>query len=183
MRHFPNAAVFVFIPLFLLISSSVYPAIITSIENKEMLIVAEVAAQLRGDSERGTDTINHHAYRSHLRATSPTPTDSSQADLSLPNTNPSSSSSSHPMKTNTNSIPMNSEQDVTATAINPGDVLHTIWEDEDTPGNADIFYKRDGADYDPSIINLSGDAGSSTNAAIAVLGNNVHIVWQDDTYL
>ena len=47
--------------------------------------------------------------------------------------------------------------------------------------NNDIFYKRDGADFDPSIINLSNDAGSSFSATIAVSGNNVHVVWSDGT--
>ena len=70
------------------------------------------------------------------------------------------------------------ENDVTA--INTGDQVHTYWRD-DTPGNNDIFYKRDGADYDPTTVNFSNNAGISINPAIAVLGNNVHIVWIDAT--
>ena len=165
------------VPLLLIISSSVYLAVISSIENKELLVIAEAAVQLRGDNQRDTDTINHYVYRSHLGPISPTPTDSSPADLPLPNTYPSFSSS-HPLRANTNSIPMMDEDDdiISATAINAGDLVHVLWHE-----NNDIFYKRDGADFDPSIINLSNDAGSSFSATIAVSGNNVHVVWSDGT--
>ena len=67
-----------------------------------------------------------------------------------------------------------------ATAISEGGLLHVLWTD-DTPGNFDILYKRDGADFDPTILNLSNNAGGSLFAAIAVSGNNVHVVWHDDT--
>ena len=61
--------------------------------------------------------------------------------------------------------------------------MHVVWED-DTPGNADILYRRslDGGVTFPNVIkNLSGNAGLSDAPAIAVSGNNVHVVWQDDT--
>ena len=48
-------------------------------------------------------------------------------------------------------------------------------------GTTIIFYKRDGADYDPTTINVSNSAGSSFKTALAVSGNNVHIVWDDLT--
>ena len=37
-----------------------------------------------------------------------------------------------------------------------------------------------GASFGP-IINLSDNAGTSFRPAIAVSGNNVHVVWHDDT--
>ena len=37
------------VPMFLIISSSVYPAIMSGIENKEMPIVTKVIAQLKGN--------------------------------------------------------------------------------------------------------------------------------------
>ena len=37
-------------------------------------------------------------------------------------------------------------------------LVHAIW-DDNTSGNFDIFYKRDGADFDPTTINLSNNAG------------------------
>jgi hypothetical protein len=69
---------------------------------------------------------------------------------------------------------------VTITAIEPGDQVHTVW-DEAVSGSDDIFYKRDGADFDPSTINFSDDVGTSQNVAIAVVGNDVHIVWEDES--
>jgi hypothetical protein len=58
-------------------------------------------------------------------------------------------------------------------------LVHVLWHD-DIPGNFDIIYKRDGADFDPTIVNLSDNAASSFNPAVAVSGSNVHVVWQDD---
>ena len=49
--------------------------------------------------------------------------------------------------------------------------------------NNDILYRRStngGATFGP-IINLSNNAGFSGFPAIAILGNNLHVVWQDDT--
>ena len=66
------------------------------------------------------------------------------------------------------------------TAISEGGLLHVLWTD-DTPGNFDILYKRDGGHFDPTILNLSNNAGGSLFAAIAVSGKNVHVVWHDDT--
>ena len=67
-----RALIPVLVPMFLIISSSVYPAIMSSLENKELLVIAEAAVQLRGDNQRDTDTINHYVYRSHLGPISPT---------------------------------------------------------------------------------------------------------------
>jgi len=60
--------------------------------------------------------------------------------------------------------------------------VHVVWVD-DTTGNFDIFYKRStdgGATFD-STINLSNNDGDSEFPMIAVLGNEVHVVWHDDT--
>ena len=64
-----------------------------------------------------------------------------------------------------------------------GNNVHVVWQD-DTPGNTEILYRRslDGGATFPNIIkNLSGNIGSSFNPAIAASGNNVHVVWNDDT--
>jgi hypothetical protein len=55
-------------------------------------------------------------------------------------------------------------------SINSEKAVHTVWTDTTSE---DIFYKRDGADFDPTTINLSKSTGDSANVAIAVLGNNV----------
>ena len=67
------------------------------------------------------------------------------------------------------------------TSIGAAKAVHTIWADN-TPGDFDIFTtKRDGADHDPTTINISNNAGTSSSPAIAVSGNNVHVVWHDTT--
>ena len=63
-----------------------------------------------------------------------------------------------------------------------GNNVYVVWDDF-TPGNSDIFYRRSfdgGATFDP-IINLSNNAGQSTRPAIAISGNNVYVVWDDNT--
>ena len=57
------------------------------------------------------------------------------------------------------------------------------WHDN-TPGNFDIFYKRStngGANFTEPIKNLSSNAGESGDSTIAVSGNNVQVVWDDNT--
>ena len=63
-----------------------------------------------------------------------------------------------------------------------GNNVHIVWHDT-TPGNSDILYRRstDGGATFGSTINLSNNAGNSCYPAIAVSGNNVHVVWEDDT--
>ena len=64
-----------------------------------------------------------------------------------------------------------------------GNNVHVVWEDV-TPGNCDILYRRStdsGATFPNVIKNLSSNAGISQLPAIAVSGNNVHVVWEDDT--
>ena len=52
---------------------------------------------------------------------------------------------------------------------------------DSTLGDFEILYKRDGADFDPTTLNLSNNAGESLSPAISVSGNNVHMVWRDIT--
>ena len=154
-----------------------YPAIMSSIENKEMQIISKVMAQLKEDEKIQID--NHSILPTpntlDLIPFSPTPIDPIF-----------SATSSRSLESNDTPTPATMQQQdeeegkMTATAINTGDQVHTIWRD-DTPGNFDILYKRDGADYDPTTVNFSNDSGLSNDAAIAVLGNNVHIVWVDAT--
>jgi hypothetical protein len=153
-----------------------------SIENKEMLNVTEVKAQLNGDNQRDAYSNTHHSYRLQLGPTSSTPIDPSP--FNMPITDLAPSSSVQPVKTNTDSIPVDSEKDddiMTTTSINPGDLLHTLWVDATPSGTFHIFQNRDGADYDPTTVNLSNDVGANSGIepAFAVSGNVVHVVWRD----
>ena len=64
-----------------------------------------------------------------------------------------------------------------------GNNVHVVWTDE-TSGNPEILYRRsiDGGNSFPNVIkNLSGNTGTSTISAISLSGNNVYVVWTDDT--
>jgi hypothetical protein len=140
------------IPMFLIVSSSVYPAIVSTVENKEMKIIVEVLAQLK---KNNIDTSNIHATmpvsesQDIIAPSSPTPINPTFSATPPTFRDPSAT----PM-----SIQQQDEVDngMVANVINPGDQVHTVWEDE-TPGKTDIFYKRDGADFDPSTVNFSED--------------------------
>jgi hypothetical protein len=58
--------------------------------------------------------------------------------------------------------------------------VYVVWSD-DTTGNNDILFKKstDKGTSFSSKINLSSNAGDSTNPRIAASGNSVYIVWQD----
>ena len=176
--NIPNRALIpVLVPMFLIISSSVYPAIISSMENKEMQIISKVMAKL---NEKNIDTSSHHANlplssSQDLTPTSPTPIDSSLSS------SPSTSKELNATQTTPQQQQLDEEVDnkMVANVINSGEQVHTVWTDN-TPVNNDIFYKRDGADFDPTTENLSDNAGISISPAIAVAGNNVHIVWEED---
>jgi hypothetical protein len=43
---------------------------------------------------------------------------------------------------------------------------------------SNIFLKRDGADFDPSIINLSDNPANSRLPAMTVSDSNVYVVWK-----
>jgi hypothetical protein len=169
----------VLVPMFLIISSSVYPAIMSSMENREMKIISNVIAKL---NEKNIETSNNN-HRStmpmpsseELVPSSPTPIDPIFSATSSSDTQEKSSD-------NPSTIEQQQEGDnkMVANVINPGEQVHTVWTDQ-SPGDFDIFYKRDGSDYDPTTENLNNNAGfNSLDPAIAVAGTNVHIVWAEN---
>jgi hypothetical protein len=63
-----------------------------------------------------------------------------------------------------------------------GNNVYVAWADT-TPGRTDVFFKRStdrGDDFDRTK-NLSDNDGSALNPQIAVSGNNVYVVWFDNT--
>ena len=168
----PNLTVIlVLVPLFLIISSSVYPAIISTAQNKDMAIISKVLAQQK-QSNHGTSSYQSTKPLSSsqgITPTSPTPIE------------PTSSATPSTFKESTTMQQQQHEDaEMDATAISEGDAVHVIWSDT-TSGSNEIFYKRDGADFDPTTINLSNNAGASFGPVIAVSGNNIHVAWEDDT--
>ena len=165
----------VLVPLFLIVSSSVYPAIISSIENKEMKMTAEVLAQL---NDNNIDTSDLHSTMSFSSSQDVMPSSPTPIGPTL-SAAPSASKESSDTPT-TIQQKDEGEEMMDIKSISSGKAVHTVWVDN-TSGNFDILYKRDGADYDPTTLNLSKNAGSSTDAKIAVSGNNVYVVWDDFT--
>ena len=170
----PNRSLIpVFVPMFLIISSSVYPVIMSSMENKEMQIISSVMAQQKGNDN--ADTSRYQAHKQMLSSRIATPSSPTPIDPTFFSASPSKVSSDIPK------ISSDHDEDlITSYTINAGDLVHVLWQDG-TPGNNDILYKRDGVDFDPTTINLTNNAGSSEEPAIAVSGSNVHVVWDDDT--
>jgi hypothetical protein len=70
-----------------------------------------------------------------------------------------------------------------ALAVGPSGQLHLVWED-DTPGNAEIYYKRSpngGATWS-TTKRLTWTSADSERPALAVdSSGNVHLVWHDET--
>jgi hypothetical protein len=63
-----------------------------------------------------------------------------------------------------------------------GSNVYVVWQDA-TPGNSEIFFRASydkGANFE-DVINLSNNAGSSSNPQLAVSGSNVYLVWDDTT--
>ena len=63
-----------------------------------------------------------------------------------------------------------------------GNRVYVVWNDN-TSGNNEILYKRSvngGATFS-ATMNLSNNAGNSLQSAIAASGNNVYVLWTDDT--
>jgi hypothetical protein len=188
--HPNRALITVLVPMFLIISSSVYPAIMSGIENKEMKIISKVIAELQQK-----DNVISNRYQAHMEATnsdsitpsSPTPVHPSPTVLPANIPSPSTSSSSDsapPMEANATPSPRITQADdndntMTAAIINPGDLVHVLWLD-DTAGNLDIFHRRVGADFDPITINIMNGAQDLVDPAVAVSGSNVHVVWTDN---
>ena len=68
-------------------------------------------------------------------------------------------------------------------ALSPSGHIHVVWYDK-TPGNDEIFHKKstDGGSTWTSAKRLSWSSGRSYDPTVAVdSGNNIHVVWQDDT--
>jgi hypothetical protein len=63
-----------------------------------------------------------------------------------------------------------------------GNNVYVVWQDN-TPGSYDILYRRstDGGSSFSSTVNLSNNVGDSDLPAIAASGNNVYVVWFDNT--
>jgi hypothetical protein len=63
-----------------------------------------------------------------------------------------------------------------------GNNVYVVWQDN-TPGNYDIFftYSSDNGNSFAPVLNLSNNNGTSELPQIAVQGNNVYVVWQDNT--
>ena len=67
--------------------------------------------------------------------------------------------------------------------IDSGDTIHVVWSD-DTPGNADIYYKSsvDGGTTWSASKRLTWTSGKSSSPAMAIgAGDDIHIVWDDNT--
>ena len=99
--------------------------------------------------QKGNDNVDTSRYQAHMQMHSShiTSTPSSPTPI-----DPTLSATSSSRESSDASTTMRQQGEVAdkmiAAAINPGDLLHVLWID-DTPGNNDIFYKRDGADFDP----------------------------------
>lgn len=80
---------------------------------------------------------------------------------------------------NLSNNPAGSHQPTIAASANN---VYVVWLDQSL-GNTETFYRRstDGGATFESTINLSNNIGSSDLASIAVSGNNVHVVWDDDS--
>jgi ethanolamine utilization microcompartment shell protein EutL len=67
-----------------------------------------------------------------------------------------------------------------------GNNVYVVWDDDGTASqgsDSDVLYRRStngGASFG-SAVNLSNSTGLSQIPAIAASGNNVYVVWQDDT--
>ena len=64
-----------------------------------------------------------------------------------------------------------------------GNNVYVVWTDDDMLGNTEILYRRSidgGANFEPTE-NLSNSDGASHDPAISSFGNNVYVLWSDDT--
>jgi hypothetical protein len=61
--------------------------------------------------------------------------------------------------------------------------VYVVWEDTSSAsGSFDIFFKRsmDNGQTFGDIINISNNTGNSINPQLAVMGNNISVVWEDE---
>jgi hypothetical protein len=79
-------------------------------------------------------------------------------------------------------LTFNSGVSLFPTVAASGDNIHVVWRDQ-TPGNSEIFYRqsRDNGHIWSMIKHLTKNTGESWQPTIAVSGDNVHVVWMDDT--
>jgi hypothetical protein len=56
------------------------------------------------------------------------------------------------------------------------DSVYIVWSEQES----DIMFKRNVISFDPTI-NLSNTTGRSSSPAVSASGNNVYVVWDDDT--
>ena len=73
--------------------------------------------------------------------------------------------------------------DLPQIALSEGNNVYVVWQD-DTPGNNDIFFvvsNNNGQTFSTPVDNLSENIGDSIVPQISSQGNNVYVVWQDDT--
>jgi hypothetical protein len=63
-----------------------------------------------------------------------------------------------------------------------GNKVYIVWKDE-SKGNGDILFRRstDGGKSFDKTINLSNNNGESSDPKISKSGNNVYVVWRDDS--
>jgi hypothetical protein len=60
------------------------------------------------------------------------------------------------------------------------DAVHVVW-DDNSPESPDVYYRTNAGDmFDRKAVNLSNNPEFSESPAIAVSGNNVHIIWTDN---
>jgi hypothetical protein len=65
-----------------------------------------------------------------------------------------------------------------------GNNVYVVWEEgTGLPGNIEVLYRRstDGGVSFDSIVNLSNNPGPSSRPDVAASGNNVYVVWYDDS--
>jgi len=65
-----------------------------------------------------------------------------------------------------------------------GSEIYVAWDDQTTAGGIDDTFftsSNNGGLSFGSVLNLSNNSGYSTNPTVAASGNDVYVVWQDDT--
>jgi hypothetical protein len=67
------------------------------------------------------------------------------------------------------------------TIVADGSNVYVVWEDS-LPGNVEIYFKEsiDGGVTWPTRKRITYSGGYSANPAIAIVGPNIYVVWQDD---
>jgi len=65
-----------------------------------------------------------------------------------------------------------------------GENVYVIWQDDTgNTGNTSIFFRKSsdsGANFGQTI-NLSNESGFATAPQLSIIGNMIHVIWQDDT--